>query len=194
MGIWRTLYREGRLILGLSAPAELDTHIAERVAGELKGDIGGKRSQHGEDWFLESKFEGREVKTLCVAAGRRVIIQVASTLETGPLFVLVSGNSERETPAGEKREAVTGGIFAQGPARDVHGMVDLWKALPTGARGNITSLMNKHKGEFRYEDGFVRIESETPLLEGPSAKYNVKSLLQSMVNVTGEIEAAWSKL
>lgn len=194
MGIMRTLYREARVILGFKPPAENESQLAERIAGEVKGDIGGKRTPQGEDWFLESKFQGRETKILFESAARRAIIQVSSTLEGGPLFVLVSGNSTRDIPDGEERKPVTSGVFAQGPARDVAVMLDLWKALPTGTRGNLTSLISKHRGELRYEDGLVRIEPETFLLDGPSAKYNVKSLLQTIVTLSGEMETAWSNL
>lgn len=194
MGIMRTLYREARSILGFSPPAENDTQLAERVCGELKGEIGGKKQQHGEDWFLDTKFQGRDVKILFEAAAHRAIIQVSSALEGGPLFLLVSGLSEQETPRGEEKKAVTSGLFAQGKPNDVAVMLDLWKALPTGTRGNLTSLVNKHKGELRYEDGLVRLTPETPTIDGPSAKYNVKSILQTMVTLTGEMEEAWSNL
>jgi len=194
MGIMRTLYREVRVILGFKPPPENESQLAERIAGEVKGDIGGKKAAHGDDWFLESKFQGRDVKILFEAASRRAVIQVSSTLEGGPLFVLVSGNSTRETPDGEERKPVTSGLFAQGPAREVAVMLDLWKALPTGTRGNITSLVNKHRGELRYEDGLVRLEPESFVLDGPSAKYNVKSLLQTIVTLTSEMETAWSNL
>jgi len=194
MGIMRTLYREVRLILGFSAPPETDTQIAERIASEVKGDIGGKKSASGEDWVLDAKFQGRETKILFDGAGRRVVIQIQSTLEGGPLFVIVAGNAERETPDGETRKPVTSGLNAQGPARDVEVMLDLWKALPTGARGNLSSLLAKHRAEFRYEDGLVRFDPEAQQLDGPSAKYNVKSLLQTLYNLTLEMEKAWADL
>lgn len=194
MGFMRTLYREARSIIGLSPPPENDTQLAERVCGELKGEIGGKKQAHGEDWFLEATFQGREVKVLFEAATHRAIIQISSSLEGGPPFLLVSGQSEQETPRGEERKPVTNGLFAQGRSNDVAVMLDLWKALPTGTRGNLTSLVNKHKGELRYEDGLVRLTPETPTLDGPSAKYNVKSILQTMTTLTGEMEEAWSNL
>lgn len=194
MGLMRTLYREIRLILGFKAPPENDSQVAERVCGEVKGDVGGKKTQHGDDWMLESKFQGRELKVLFDAAGKRAVIQVTSTLEGGPLFVLVSQASQNEPERGEERKPVTGGLFAQGAGADVATMLELWKALPTGTRGNLTSLMAKHKAVFRYEDGVVRFEPESTLLDGPSAKYNVKSLLQSIVTLTGEMETAWANL
>lgn len=194
MGIFRTLYREARVILGFKPPAETASQMAERICGEVKGELGGKKSQHGEDWFLDAKFQGRETKILFEAEARRAVIQLASSLEGGPLFVLVSAQSERETPPGEERHAVTNGLFAQGAPRDVKVMSDLWKALPTGARGNLTSLVNKHRGELRYEDGLVRFEPETTMLDGPSAKYNVMSLLQTLHSLVTEMETAWSDL
>ena len=194
MGIMRSLYRELRETLGLKAPAENATQLAERICGELKSEIGGKKQQQDQDWMLESKFEGRDVKILFDAAGLTAVIEVGSSLEGGPLFVLVSEQSAREKPRGTERKPVASGVFAEGRPNDVSLMMDLWKALPTGARGNLTSLVGKYKGTVRYEDGAVRIEPETSLLEGPSAKYNVKSLLQTMTNLTGEMEKAWSNL
>lgn len=194
MGIFHTLYREARLILGFKAPPETASQMSERIAGEVKGDIGGKKSQHGDDWFLESNHQGRETKILFQGESRRVVIQIASSLENGPPFVLVAGASERETPDGEQRKPVTNGLFAQGKARDVAQMLELWKALPTGTRGNLTSLMGKHKGELRFEDGLIRLDSELNVLEGPSAKYNVTSTLTTLRNIATEMETAWSEL
>jgi len=190
----RTLYREARVILGFKPPPETETQVAERLCGELKSEIGGKKQQHGEDYFLEAKFQDREVKILFEATLRRAVVQVGSTLEGGPPFVLVSGQSAAEVPPGEERKAVASGLFAQGDGSDVTVMIDLWKALPTGARGNLTTLVNKHKAELRFEDGSVRLTPETPTLDGPSAKYNIKSLLQTLVTLTTEMETAWSNL
>jgi hypothetical protein len=194
MGIWRTLYREIRLILGFSAPPETPSQLAERIAGELKSELGGKKGPHGEDWFLESKFSERAIKVLFDAAGRRAIIQVESSLAGGPLFMLVHQDAEHEQPAGTERVAVTGGIFAEGTRAEIKVMQDLWKALPTGTRGNTTSLLNRVKGTWRHEDGLVLMTPTAPNLDGPSAKYNVKSLIQTVVSLTAEMEEAWSKL
>lgn len=194
MGIWRTLYREIRLILGFSAPPETPSQLAERIAGELKGELGGKKGPHGDDWFLDSKFSGRAIKVLFDSEGRRAIIQVESSLEGGPLFMLVHQEAEHEQAAGTERLAVTGGIFAEGSKAEIKVMQDLWKGLPTGTRGNVTSLLNRVKGTWRYEDGLVLMTPTAPNLDGPSAKYNVKSLIQTVVSLTAEMEEAWSKL
>lgn len=194
MGIWRTLYREIRLILGFSAPAETPSQLSERIAGELKGELGGKKGPYNDDWFLESKFENRALKVLLDAANRRAIIELASTLEAGPLFMLVHQHAEHEQPAGTERVALTSGLFAEGTKSELKVMQDLWKAMPTGTRGNLTSLLNRVKGTWRYEDGLVLMTPSTPSLDGPSAKYNVKSLIQTVANLTTEMEDAWSKL
>ncbi|MBL8787325.1 MAG: hypothetical protein JNJ59_20635 [Deltaproteobacteria bacterium] len=194
MGIWRMLYREARVILGFKPPAETPSQLCERLCGEVKGDIGGKKRPEGEDWFLEAKFEGREAKLLFEAAGMRAIIELSSSLEGGPLFLLVSPASQRELERGVERRQVTNGLFAEGKPAELDVMMDLWKALPTGTRGNLSSFVNKHKGELRYEDGLVRLTPEAVMLEGPSAKYNVKSVLQTLANLTGEMEKAWSAL
>jgi len=192
MGFWRMLYREARIILGFPPPLETPTQLAERICGEVKGELGGKKSQHGEDWLLETTFQDRATKVLFQAETGAVIIEVASTLETGPTFVLVSSQSER--PEQGERHAVASGIFVEGPRKDLDLMQQLWKALSTGTRGNLTSLVNRMKGEFRYEDGLIRLVPEVTSLSGPSAKYNVKSLMQSVYNMVVEIETAWSKL
>jgi hypothetical protein len=188
------LYREARVILGFKPPAETPSQLCERLCGEVKGDIGGKKRPEGEDWFLEAKFEGREAKLLFEAAGMRAIIELSSSLEGGPLFLLVSPASQRELERGVERRQVTNGLFAEGKPAELDVMLDLWKALPTGTRGNLSSFVNKHKGELRYEDGLVRLTPEAVMLEGPSAKYNVKSVLQTLANLTGEMEKAWSAL
>lgn len=194
MGFIRKMYREARDILGMKPPPENATQRAERVCDEVKSEIGGKKAQHDEDYFLTSKYQGRETKILFEAESGRAVIQIASELEGGPLFVVVSEQSEAEVPAGAKREKVASGVFAQGPARDVKLMVDLWKALPTGTRGNITSTLARSRGSLSYEDGVVRLEPETETMEGLSAKSNVLNLVKAIYNMTAEMEEAWSQL
>lgn len=194
MGIWRVLYREIRLILGFSAPPETPSQLCERIAGELKGELGGKKSAQGEDWLLEGKFENRPLKVLFESGQRRAIIELGSTLEGGPLFMVVHQSSEHEQAPGTDRVAFTSGVFGEGSRAELGVMQDLWKALPTGTRGNLTSLLNRVKGTWRYEDGLVLMTPSAPSLDGPSAKYNVKSLIQTVANLTSEMEEAWSKL
>lgn len=194
MAIWRMLYREIRLILGFSAPAETPTQLAERLAGELKGELGGKKAAHGENWYVDTKFDGRSLKVLLDSESRCAIIEISSTLEGGPLFMLVNSASSHEQADATERLAVTSGLFAEGTKGEIKVMQDLWKALPTGTRGNLTSLLNRVKGTWRYEDGLVLLTPTAPSLDGPSAKYNVKSLVQTVVTLTSEMEEAWAKL
>lgn len=192
MGIWRMLYRDARIILGFPPPPETPAQLAERICGEVKGELGGKKQQNGEDWILDTNFQGRATKLVFQAETGAVLIELASTLETGPTFVLVSGQSAREQEG--ERVAVASGLFAEGRRGELDVMQQLWKALSTGTRGNLTSLVNRVKGEFRYDDGLVRLTPEITSLSGPSAKYNVKSLLQSVYTLVTEVETAWSKL
>jgi hypothetical protein len=192
MGVWRMLYREARIILGFPPPPETPGQLAERICGEVKSELGGKKQQNGEDWILETNFQGRTTKLTFEAETGAVHIEIASTLETGPTFVLISGQSQREQDG--ERHAVASGLFVEGARSEIDLMQQLWKALSTGTRGNLTSLVNRVKGEFRYEDGLVRLTPEISSLSGPSAKYNVKSLLQSVLTLVGEVETAWSKL
>lgn len=196
MGIFRTLYREARDILGFKPPPENETQLAERVCGEVKSELNGKKTQVGDDWQLVTQQGGREVELLFEAAGARALITIKSTLEGGPAFVLYhdpSGGKEA-APKGMVRINVAGGVFVEGTRADAQTQEQLWKALPTGTRANASGLVTKTKGVFGYEDGAFKFQPETPSLQGPSAKYNVKSQLTTLLKLVDEIEDAWNAL
>ena len=94
MGIFRTLYREARDLVGLKPPAENETQLAERVCGEIKGEIGGKKTKQGDDWMLESTYDGRKIYLLFEAAEVRSILVVESELEGGPSWTVTSDPKE----------------------------------------------------------------------------------------------------
>jgi hypothetical protein len=196
MGFFRNLYREARDIIGLKPPAENETQLAERVCDEVRGEIGGKKTKAGDDWLLKLDHEGRSVEILFEAAGTRALFTISSELEGGPAFVLYhdpSGGKEA-APKGLVRINVAGGVFVEGEKADVQLQEKMWKALPTGTRANLSGLLTRHKGAFGYEDASFKFGPETPTLNGPSAKYNVKTLLTTLVKSVDEIETAWNAL
>ncbi len=196
MGILRTLYREARDLVGLKPPAENAAQLAERVCAEVKGELGGKKAKQGEDWTLETMHAERKVHVLFESAAMRTIVAVPSELEGGPTWTITNDPKEgkEETPDGVERNYVASGVYVQGTAREVKLQVDMWKALPTGTRGNLGSFVQKHFGELTYEDETFRYTPSQPTLEGTGPKYNVKSQIQTMVRLVGEIEKAWKSL
>ena len=196
MGIFRTLYREGRDLLGLKPPPENQAQLAERLAGELKGELGGKKTKQGEDWMLETTYQERKVYLLFEAVESRAIVVVESELEGGPSWTVTSDPKagKEETPDGMERGYVASGVFVQGTAREVKQQTEMWKVLPTGTRGNIGSFVQRHFGELVFEEGKFRYTPTVPTLEGNSAKYTVKSQIQTLVKIVAEVEKAWQNL
>ena len=196
MGILRTLYREARDLVGLKPPAENAAQLAERICGEIKGELGGKKAKQGEDWTLETVYTERKVHLLFEAAEMRAVLAVTSALEGGPTWTVTSDPKEgkEETPDGVERTYVASGLYVEGTAAEVKLQVDMWKALPTGTRGNLGSFVQKHFGQLTYEDETFRYTPSQPTLGGASAKYNVKNQIQTLVRMVGEIEKAWQSL
>ena len=196
MGIFRNLYREARDILGLKPPAENETQLAERICDEVKSELGGKKSQDGQDWKLTTNQGGRSVEITFEAAGARALFTVGSTLEEGPTFVLFHDPSGGKEPApkGRVRINVAGGIYVEGDKAEAQTQEQMWKALSTGTRANLTGLVTKTKGAFGYDESAFKFMPETQTLVGPSAKYNVKTHLTALLQLAGEIETAWNAL
>lgn len=196
MGIFRTLYREARDLVGLKPPVDNAAQLAERVCGEVKGELGGKKAKQGEDWTLELVHAERKVHVLFEVDGLRTIVVVPSELEGGPTWTITSDPKEgkEEAPDDVERSYVASGVYVQGTASEVKLHVDMWKALPTGTRGNLSSFVQKHFGELTYEDEQFRFTPGQPTLNGTGPKYNVKSQIQTMVRLVGEIEKAWQSL
>lgn len=194
MGLWRTLYRETRLILGFSAPAETPNQFAERIAGEVKSELGGKLRADGEDWVLESQLEGRPVKLTFHSEAACVSLQVGSELDGGPDFTLIHQDWDYEPEPHCQRKPVAGALSVEAKPSDLAMAETLFKSLPTGTRGNLTSLLSRHKGCFNYRNGLFQLLPNTVNLEGPSAHYNTKSFVITTLNLIAEVETAWSQL
>lgn len=196
MGIFRTLYREARDLVGLKPPAENAAQLVERVCGEVKAEIGGKKTKQGDDWMLETTFLERKVYLLFEAADLRAIVVVGSELEGGPTWTVTADpkGGKEETPDGVERTYVASGLYVQGTAREVKEQAEMWKVLPTGTRGNLGAFILKHFGELTYEEEKFRYTPSQPTLEGGSVKYNIKNQIQTLIRLAGEIEKAWQNL
>ncbi|MCC6621623.1 MAG: hypothetical protein IT385_10240 [Deltaproteobacteria bacterium] len=196
MGIFRKLYREARDILGMKPPAENETQLAERVCDEVKSELGGKKTQEGEDWKLVTNQGGRSVEIVFDAAGARALFSIPSNLEDGPTFIVhfdASGGKD-PAPRGAVRIKIGSSIFLEGPKGEAETQEQMWKALPTGTRANLSGLVTKYQGPFGYDESTFRFAPETQTLVGPSAKYNVKMQLTSLLKLCDEIETAWNAL
>ncbi len=196
MGFFRNLYREARDIVGLKPPAENETQLAERICGEVKSELGGKKTQEGEDWKLTTNQGGRNVEIIFEAAGARANFIIASELEGGPTFILYHDPSGGKEPApkGMTRINVAGGVFVEGTKAEAQTQEQMWKALSTGTRANASGIVTKYKGTFGYEDSAFKFGPEVQTLVGPSAKYNVKMQLTTLLQLCTDIEKAWNAL
>ncbi|PIE17805.1 MAG: hypothetical protein CSA66_05340 [Proteobacteria bacterium] len=194
MGLMRTLYREIRDILGMAPPPENDTQRAERVCGELKSELGGKRSQDGDDYILTTQIDGRPVRILFEASPGRAALEVGASASQDVAWEVVADAQQGPTavPRGFERVYVTSGIYVEGPSNDhVLQQQSLWQRLPTGARGVATQLLQKTFGKLEYSDGSVTLTPEVETIAGKSARYTVKSQLQSLLKVAEGIDQAW---
>jgi hypothetical protein len=198
MGFWRTIYREARDVLGLPPPSETADQLAERIRDEVAGDLGGRKSRDGEGegavWVLTTALDDREVTLTFRPASLSVVYQVASTLGGGPAFCLVaethSGASDEAT-----RKAIGTGLNLEAPdAAELATLELLWKTLPTGTRGNLTSLVQRLVGRFTFEDDLFRLDTEAASLTASGAASQIRSQARSLSRLVGEIEQAWSAL
>jgi len=196
MGFFRNLYREARDVLGMKPPAENETQLAERICGEVKSELGGKKTQDGQDWKLTIQQGGRDVEIVFDAAGQRALFTLSSSLEGGPTFIVHFDPSGGKDPAprGAVRIKIGGAIFLEGPRGEAETQEQMWKALPTGTRANLSGLVTKYQGPFGYDESAFRFAPEATTLVGPSAKYTVKMQLTSLLALCNEIETAWNAL
>ncbi|MCA9518181.1 MAG: hypothetical protein KC635_24755 [Myxococcales bacterium] len=186
MGIFRTLYRELRDIAGLKPPPENETQLAERVCGELKGDLGGKREKQGDNYLLSSTYDGREVKILCEAESGRAIVAMMTGIEAEIAFAVTT------TPEERAQVQVASGIFTEGAQqRAAEQQAELWKALPTGARGVASQILKSFGGRIFFEDGALNFIPEKATLQDKSARYTIKMQLQSLVKICVGMEEGW---
>jgi hypothetical protein len=198
MGFWRTVYREARDVLGLPPPVETAVQLAERIRDEVAGDLGGLKSRAGEGsdvpWVLTTELEGREVVLTCHPDGLRVSWRIASTLGGGPPFRLVAETHSAADPA-SARKAIGTGLNLEADDADALGTEEmLWKALPTGTRGNLTSLIQRLVGRFTFEDDFFLLDTEAEFLASSGAASQLRSQTRTIARLVGEVEQAWSAL
>ena len=194
MGFFRMLYREARDILGLKPPPENENQRAERICDEVKGDLGGKKTKTGDNWTLTTAIEGRGVVIVFESAGNRALITVASELGDGPHFLLVTdaGNS---TPPGRHRRTVGTALYLDAPdTTTLNTFETMWKALPTGTRGNLSSLLSKNSASLAFDGTTFAFTPEVALFVNPGARGNVRSQATTLARLVGEIEQAWQAL
>lgn len=186
MGIFRSLYRELRDIAGLKPPPENATQLAERVCGELKGDLGGKREKQGENYLLSTTYDGRETRILCEAESGRAIIALMTGLEAEIAFSVTT------TPEQSATVQVASGLFVEGAGqRAADQQAELWKALPTGARGVSSQVLKQFGGQISFEDGALNFLPDKATLQDKSARYTIKMQLQSLVKICAGMEEGW---
>lgn len=194
MGFLRTLYREVRDIIGMSPPPENDTQRAERVCGEIKDQIGGKRAKQGDDYTLATNVDGRDVRVLFEAAGSRAIIEVGTALPADrEWFVEADALDPGSAPApSAHRTSVASGVYVAGDTeREAERALALWKQLPTGARGVFGPLMGKARGRVEVEGPVLRYVPEGPTLADKSAKYAIKTQIQQLTKIADGVEQSW---
>ena len=196
MGFFRTMYRELRDILGLSPPPENGTQRAARLCGELKGELGGKRQKSADNYALITAYGGRELTMLFEAEPSRARLAMASELDPGIVFYVQRDPLAGPSPAGRgvQRSYVATGVFLE--AADPRALAAIeaqWKALPTGARGLIPQILQKNGGDLEVDGGVVRYTPEAATLEDKSAKYSLKSQLQTLQKIIEGMESGWGK-
>jgi hypothetical protein len=198
MGFWRTLYREAREVIGLPPPAETDDQRAERIRDEVAGDLGGQKSREGEPddgrWILRTELEGRAVTLTFSGAGHRVHYRVASTLGGGPPFRLVAESHSEATPGGPRKSVGTAINLEADDAATLGTLELLWKALPTGTRGNLTSLTTRLVGRFTFNDDDFTLSAEAESIIASGAASQIRSQARTLARLVCEIEQAWANL
>jgi hypothetical protein len=194
MGFFRTLYREARDILGMKPPPENDLQRAERICDEVKGDMGGRKSRTGDDVTLTTSAEGRGVVIRFDAAGSRALISVASELGDGPRFRLVVDQSE-SSPPGRHRRSVGSALFIEAPDPAALDTFDaLWKALPTGTRGNLAATLQKSNATFQFDGDAFHFTPDVAVLGMPGAKSQIRTQATMLARLVVETERAWQAL
>ena len=194
MGFFRTLYREARDILGLKPPPENATQRAERVCGEVRTDLGGKREKRDDDYILNTRFKDRDVTVLFDAEAGRARIAVAAPSTAGVTWAVARDSLTGDDAPGPHRATVGTKLYIEGiSARDLAEREARWKTLPTGARGVIAQLLQKSGGVLELDgDGVLTFTPEAETLADKSAKYTIKGQVTILVQVVEGIEDGWS--
>jgi len=193
MGFFRSLYREIRDIAGLKPPAENEAQRAERIAGELKADHGGKRSKEGDDYVVTTTFADRPTRITCEVEGSRAILSVTTSVKAPvALDVLCDLKGQETEPAqGAERVYVASALYIEGTARDVARAQQLWKELPTGARGTASQMLTATGGAISLAKGVLTFAPDKATLADKSARHTIKSQLTAFQKVIEGVEATW---
>jgi len=194
MGLFRTLYREIRDILGMKPPPENDAQRTERICGEARGDLGGKRAPAEGGWTLTTALEGRGLRIFFEIEGGRALMEVDSELGPGPAFTLVVDSTDSVPPGHHRRQVGTSLYLDATDEAALETFDQMWKALPTGTRGNLTSLLQKSSGTLRYREGAFSFIPEVALLTAPGARSQVRTQAMSLGRLVSEMEQTWSQL
>lgn len=193
MGFFRTLYREARDILGLKPPPENATQRAERVCGEVRTDLGGKREKREDDYILNTRFQDRDVTIMFEAEAGHARIAVAAASPEGVTWAVARDRLDGEDAPGPHRATVGTKLYIEGTsARDLADREARWKALPTGARGVIAQLLQKSGGVLELDGGVLAYTPEAETIADKSAKYTIKGQVTILAQVVEAIESAWS--
>ncbi len=182
MGIIRTLYREGRSLLGMSPPAENGVQRAERVCLELRGSIGGKHHREDSDYILETEMNDRPAAAAFHGDAGNWTLKVGLD-DRLPRFDLAGGSDPQEGPG---RRYVGSKIYVATSHHE-----ELWQALPTGARGTAAQLLEKSPGELDVGDGVLTYTALTETMAGRSARYDAEKQLQTLIKLAEAMESSW---
>ncbi|PKN58958.1 MAG: hypothetical protein CVU56_03175 [Deltaproteobacteria bacterium HGW-Deltaproteobacteria-14] len=192
--MFRTLYREVREIIGLKPPPENGTQLAERLCGELKNELGGKKGKDGDNYTLDTVVGERETTLLFEAEPSRACVAMVVAIDEGISWTVSRdplGGAEAPD-AGVERIYVATGLYVEGTGRAVAQAEAAWKQLPTGARGVISQLVGKAGGQLEVDGAVVRYTPELETLLDKSARYTVKNHLQAIQKVIEGMESGWA--
>lgn len=194
MGFFRTLYREGREILGLKPPPENGTQLAERLCGEIKNEFGGKKGKEGDNYTLDTVVGDRETTVLFEAEPSRACVAMVVAVDEGIAWTVSRDPLAGAEPAaaGVERIYVATGLFVEGSGRAAAQAEAAWKQLPTGARGVISQLVGKGGGQLEVDGAVARFTPELETLLDKSARYTVKNHLQAVQKIVEGMESGWA--
>jgi hypothetical protein len=119
---------------------------------------------------------------------------VASTLGGGPPFRLVAESHSEATPDSPRKSVGTAINLEADDTATLGTLEVLWKALPTGTRGNLTSLITRLVGRFTFNDDDFTLSAEAESIIASGAASQIRSQARTLARLVGEIEQAWSAL
>lgn len=194
MGLFRSLYREVREIIGLKPPPENGTQLAERLCGELKTELGGKKGKEGDNYTLDTVVADRETTLLFEAEPSRACIAMVVGVDEGISWAVTRDPlAGAEAPdGGVERIYVATALYVEGTGRAAAQAEAAWKKLPTGTRGVISQVVGKAGGQLEVDGAVVRYTPEVETLLDKSARYTVKNHIQAVQKVVEGMESGWA--